>query len=207
MENKDLPCLGYTHGQPAQLVTVGKRTCLWIQDLLMDLRNMERARADLRFRGVKGSTGTQASFLAIFNGNHEKVEELDELVTKKAGFDSAYIISSQTYSRKIDLDVANALSSFGATCQRIGANIRHLVILKELEEPFGQKLDCPQWHTSGIPCVRNECALLDANSQISTRLPRIPTPRNGLSGRWMIVQSDGLTYQSSSCARMPCCCS
>lgn len=136
MENKDLPCLGYTHGQPAQLVTVGKRTCLWIQDLLMDLRNMERARADLRFRGVKGTTGTQASFLAIFNGNHEKVEELDELVTKKAGFDSAYIISSQTYSRKIDLDVANALSSFGATCQRIGADIRHLAMFKELEEPF-----------------------------------------------------------------------
>ncbi|KAL1851598.1 adenylosuccinase ade13 [Paecilomyces lecythidis] len=135
-EYKDLPCLGFTHGQPAQLVTVGKRACLWIQDLLMDLRNLERARSDLRFRGVKGTTGTQASFLQIFKGNHDKVERLDELVTEKAGFESAFTISSQTYSRKIDVDVGNALGSFGATCERIGIDIRHLAMLKELEEPF-----------------------------------------------------------------------
>jgi adenylosuccinate lyase len=135
-QNKDLPCLGFTHGQPAQLVTVGKRACLWIQDLLMDLRNLERARDDLRFRGVKGTTGTQASFLQIFNGDHDKVERLDELVTEKAGFSSAFIISSQTYSRKIDVDVANALGSFGSTCERIGLDVRHLAMLKELEEPF-----------------------------------------------------------------------
>lgn len=135
---KSHPCLGYTHGQPAQLTTVGKRTCLWIQDLLMDLRNISRAKSDLRFRGVKGTTGTQASFLQIFNNDHEKVERLDELVTKKAGFDHApaYIISSQTYSRKIDLDVSNALASFGATCQRIAGDIRHLAMFKEMEEPF-----------------------------------------------------------------------
>ncbi|KAL3474385.1 Cullin repeat-like-containing domain protein [Aspergillus californicus] len=133
---KDLPCLGFTHGQPAQLVTVGKRACLWIQDLLMDLKNLERARDDLRFRGVKGTTGTQASFLQIFNGDHEKVEQLDELVTEKAGFSSAFIISSQTYTRKIDVDVANALGSFGSTCERIGIDIRHLAMLKEVEEPF-----------------------------------------------------------------------
>ena len=102
----------------------------------MDLRNLERARSDLRYRGAKGTTGTQASFLTIFHGDHFKVEELDELVTKKAGFHSAYIISSQTYSRKIDLDVSNALSSFGATCQRIALDIRHLASFKEVEEPF-----------------------------------------------------------------------
>ncbi|MCJ1378248.1 adenylosuccinase ade13 [Xylographa soralifera] len=138
-DNKDLPCLGYTHGQPAQLVTVGKRTCLWIQDLLMDLRNIERAHDDLRFRGVKGTTGTQASFLALFAGNHEKVKKLDRLVTEKAKFSKihpAYQISSQTYSRKVDLDVMSSLGSFGATCQRIGADIRHLAMLKEMEEPF-----------------------------------------------------------------------
>ncbi|KAI9680632.1 MAG: adenylosuccinase ade13 [Caeruleum heppii] len=135
-EYKNLPCLAYTHGQPAQLTTVGKRACLWIQDLLMDLRNLERARNDLRFRGVKGTTGTQASFLQIFAGDHDKVEHLDELVTQKAGFESAFIISSQTYSRKIDADVANALGSFGATCERIGGDIRHLAMMKELEEPF-----------------------------------------------------------------------
>ncbi|KAL8943825.1 MAG: hypothetical protein Q9216_000818 [Gyalolechia sp. 2 TL-2023] len=134
--NKNLACLGYTHGQPAQLTTMGKRACLWIQDLLMDLRNLERARSDLRFRGVKGTVGTQASFLQIFKGDHEKVEQLDETVTKKAGFDSAFTISSQTYSRKIDVDVGHALGSLGATCQRIGGDIRHLAMFKELEEPF-----------------------------------------------------------------------
>ncbi len=133
---KDQPCLGYTHGQPAQLTTVGKRACLWIQDLLMDLRNIERARSDLRFRGVKGATGTQATFLALFKGDHSKVEELDELVTKKAGFESHFIITSQTYSRKIDLDTINALGSFGATCERIFGDVRRLAALKELEEPF-----------------------------------------------------------------------
>ncbi|KAI9846562.1 MAG: adenylosuccinase ade13 [Thelocarpon superellum] len=135
-EYKDLPCLGYTHGQPAQLVTVGKRACLWVQDLLMDLRNLERARRDIRFRGAKGTTGTQASFLAIFGGDHDKVERLDELVTAKAGFSSDYAVSSQTYTRKVDVDIGNAFSSFGATCQRIGGDIRHLAMMKELEEPF-----------------------------------------------------------------------
>ncbi|KAF2174409.1 putative adenylosuccinate lyase Ade13 [Zopfia rhizophila CBS 207.26] len=135
-EYKSLPCLAYTHLQPAQLTTVGKRACLWIQDLLKDLKNLERAREDLRFRGVKGTTGTQASFLQIFNGDHSKVEQLDELVTQKAGFESAYIISSQTYTRKIDVDVLNALSSFGATCEHIGQAIRLLASFKELEEPF-----------------------------------------------------------------------
>ncbi|KAF2786361.1 putative adenylosuccinate lyase Ade13 [Melanomma pulvis-pyrius CBS 109.77] len=135
-EYKNLPCLAYTHLQPAQLTTVGKRACLWIQDLLKDLKNLERAREDLRFRGVKGTTGTQASFLQIFDGDHSKVEQLDELVTKKAGFESAYIISSQTYTRKIDADVCNALSSFGATCEHIGQAIRLLASFKELEEPF-----------------------------------------------------------------------
>lgn len=135
-EYKDLPCLGYTHGQPAQLTTVGKRACLWIQDLVMDLRNLERARSDLRFRGAKGTTGTQASFLAIFNGDHSKVDALDELITAKAGFPSSFLITSQTYSRKIDVDVANAFASFGATCHRIGGDIRHLAMMKEIEEPF-----------------------------------------------------------------------
>lgn len=138
MEFRDLPCLGYTHGQPAQLVTVGKRASLWITDLLYDLHNLEYIRDRLLtvFRGVKGTTGTQASFLAIFKGDHKKVEELDQLVTKAAGFNAAEISTSQTYSRKIDVDVIHALSSFGATCERIGGDIRHLAMFKELEEPF-----------------------------------------------------------------------
>ena len=102
----------------------------------MDLRNIERAKSDLRFRGVKGATGQQGTFLALFKGDHAKVEQLDELVTKKAGFESAFTITSQTYSRKIDVDVCHALGSFGATCERIGGDIRHLASFKELEEPF-----------------------------------------------------------------------
>ncbi len=122
----------------AQPHTVGKRAAMWIQDLLWDLRNLERARDDVlvEFRGVKGTTGTQASFIAIFDGDHTKVEELDEIVTKKAGFKQCCHISSQTYSRKIDVDVSNAYSSFGATCQKIGGDIRHLASFKEIEEPF-----------------------------------------------------------------------
>ncbi|KAL9610088.1 MAG: hypothetical protein Q9167_005197 [Letrouitia subvulpina] len=136
LEYKELPCLGYTHGQAAMPVTVGKRACVWIQDLLMDLRNLERARSDLRFRGVKGTTGTQSSFLQLFNGDRTKVEELDRLVTKKAGFDSVYTISTQTYSRHVDVDCGNALSAFGSTCQRVGGDLRHLAAFKEIEEPF-----------------------------------------------------------------------
>lgn len=136
LEWKDLPCLGYTHLQPAQLTTVGKRACVWIQDLVMDLKALQRVRDELLFRGVKGTTGTQASFLAIFDGDHDKVEELDELVTKKAGFSAAYPIATQTYSRKVDLEVASAVCAFGATCQRISTDIRHLAAWKELEEPF-----------------------------------------------------------------------
>ncbi|NRA38252.1 MAG: adenylosuccinate lyase [Planctomycetes bacterium] len=137
-EYKNQPTLGFTHFQPAQLTTVGKRACLWLQELVMDMRNLERACGDLRFRGVKGTTGTQASFLTLFDGDHEKVEELDALVTEAAGFDSAYIVTGQTYSRKVDVDILSALGSFGATAHKIATDIRLLANLKEIEEPFGK---------------------------------------------------------------------
>ncbi|KAA1478179.1 adenylosuccinate lyase [Dentipellis sp. KUC8613] len=133
---RDLPTLGFTHFQPAQLTTVGKRATLWIQELLWDLRNLKRARDDLGFRGVKGTTGTQASFLALFDGDHDKVEELDKLVTELSGFSYAYPVTSQTYSRKIDVDVLNPLASFGATAHKIATDLRLLANLKEVEEPF-----------------------------------------------------------------------
>ncbi len=136
--NRALACLGYTHGQPAQLVTVGKRASLWITDLLDDLDNLEHARERLmtKFRGVKGTTGTQASFMAIFKNDQDKVKRLDKLVTEAAGFQAAELSTSQTYSRKIDVDIIHALSSLGCTCERIGGDIRHLAMFKELEEPF-----------------------------------------------------------------------
>ncbi|KAL7425077.1 adenylosuccinase ade13 [Cryptotrichosporon argae] len=133
---RDLPTLGFTHFQPAQLTTVGKRATLWIQELLWDLRNLERARADLGFRGVKGTTGTQASFLALFDGDHDKVEALDARVTELFGFPYAYPVTGQTYSRKIDADVLGPLSSLGATVHKIATDIRLLANLKEIEEPF-----------------------------------------------------------------------
>ncbi|KZP27987.1 Adenylosuccinate lyase [Athelia psychrophila] len=135
-EHRALPTLGFTHFQPAQLTTVGKRATLWIQELLWDLRNLQRARDDIGFRGVKGTTGTQASFLSLFDGDHQKVEELDKLVTELSGFPFAYPVTSQTYSRKIDVDVLAPIASFGATAHKIGTDLRLLANLKEVEEPF-----------------------------------------------------------------------
>uniref|UniRef100_A0A8C3LRA1 Adenylosuccinate lyase n=1 Tax=Chrysolophus pictus TaxID=9089 RepID=A0A8C3LRA1_CHRPC len=147
----DLPTLGFTHYQPAQLTTVGKRCCLWIQDLCMDLQNLERARDDLRFRGVKGTTGTQASFLQLFEGDHSKVEELDRLVTAKAGFKRSYMVTGQTYSRKVDIEVLSVLASLGASVHKICTDIRLLANLKEIEEPFEKD----QIGSSAMPYKRN----------------------------------------------------
>ncbi|GMM57142.1 adenylosuccinase [Maudiozyma humilis] len=136
MEYKDLPVLGWTHFQPAQLTTLGKRATLWIQELLWDLRNFVRARNDLGLRGVKGTTGTQASFLSLFHGDHDKVEALDKRVTELLGFDTVYPVTGQTYSRKIDIDALAPLASFAATAHKMATDIRLLANLKEVEEPF-----------------------------------------------------------------------
>ena len=133
---RDLPTLGFTHMQPAQLTTVGKRATLWIQELLWDLRNIQRARDDLGFRGVKGTTGTQASFLQLFDGDDDKVEALDEKVTSFFKFPYAMPVTGQTYSRKIDFDVLASLASFSASALKMATDIRLLCHLKEIEEPF-----------------------------------------------------------------------
>lgn len=147
----DLPTLGYTHLQPAQLTTVGKRCTLWIQDLLMDERNLKRCRQDLCFRGVKGTTGTQASFLELFNGDGEKVKKLDKIVTKLAGFEKHYAVTGQTYSRKVDVDIICALSGFGSTVHKFCTDLRLLASRKELEEPF----ESTQIGSSAMPYKRN----------------------------------------------------
>ncbi|XP_067008022.2 adenylosuccinate lyase [Anabrus simplex] len=148
---KDLPTLGFTHLQPAQLTTVGKRACLWIQDLLMDERALQRAKDDLRFRGVKDTTGTQASFLQLLNGDGEKVKKLDRLVTEMAGFSRSFTICGQTYTRKVDVECISALSSLGATVHKICSDIRLLANMKELEEPFEKT----QIGSSAMPYKRN----------------------------------------------------
>ncbi|ESP04011.1 hypothetical protein LOTGIDRAFT_110374 [Lottia gigantea] len=148
---KDLPCLSYTHLQPAQLCTVGKRACIWLQDLLMDLRNLERAQKDLRFRGVKGTTGTQASFLALFDGDIDMVHKLDDLVTQYAGFKSHFLICGQTYTRKVDIDCLSTLASLGSSVHKICTDIRLLANFKEIEEPFEKE----QIGSSAMPYKRN----------------------------------------------------
>ncbi|KAK2729128.1 adenylosuccinate lyase [Colletotrichum kahawae] len=137
LEHKDLPTLGYTHYQPAQLITVGRRAAQWIQDLARDLKNIETQRKELRFRGAMGTTGTQASFMEVYHGDGAKIDRLNERLCELAGFETGvYDISVQTYSRKVDLDVSNAIAGLGATAMHITNDLRHLATQKEIEEPF-----------------------------------------------------------------------
>lgn len=133
---KGLPTLGYTHYQPAQLVTVGKRATLWIQDFLIDLEEIEYRIENLKLRGVKGTTGTQASFLELFDGDHEKVKELEKKIVNSLGFTSAIAVSGQTYTRKIDFQILQALSQIAQSAHKMTNDIRLLQNLKEVEEPF-----------------------------------------------------------------------
>ena len=136
---RDLACLGYTHLQPAQPTTIGKRATLWCQDLVLDLEEVEHRLATLRFRGCKGTTGTQATFLQLFGGDHAKVKELNERVTAKMGFESSYAVTGQTYPRKVDAQVLAALSGIAQSLHKFGTDVRILAHDKELEEPFESK--------------------------------------------------------------------
>jgi len=136
LKYKDIPTLGFTHFQPAQLVTVGKRACLWIQDFCMDVDELEFVVDTLMMRGVKGTTGTQASFMSLFNDDENKVDELERLVCEDFGFDKAFNITGQTYSRKTDSRVLKSLSSIAQSAHKMGTDIRLLQGLKEIEEPF-----------------------------------------------------------------------
>jgi adenylosuccinate lyase len=130
------PTLGYTHLQPAQLTTVGKRATLWMQDLVLDYRDVEYRRSTMQFRGVKGTTGTQATFLELFDGDHEKVRALDRMVTTKMDFGGSLPVSGQTYTRKIDAGVLNAVSGIAASAAKFAGDIRMLQSFGEMEEPF-----------------------------------------------------------------------
>jgi adenylosuccinate lyase len=132
---RDLPTLGYTHFQPAQLTTVGKRASLWCYDFVLDLHEIEHRLGTLRFRGAKGTTGTQASFLALFHGDHDKVRRLDDLVARKMGFDQVYPVTGQTYSRKVDSQVLDVLSGVCQSAHKFGTDLRLLAHEQEVEEP------------------------------------------------------------------------
>ena len=139
LKNKDIPTLGFTHFQAAQLTTVGKRATLWAQDLIIDLEDLNYRLANMKLRGVKGTTGTQASFVALFEGDSAKIKQLDKIVCNKMGFESSYAVSGQTYTRKLDSQVLNVLAGIAQSMHKMTNDIRLLQHLKELEEPFEKK--------------------------------------------------------------------
>jgi adenylosuccinate lyase len=133
---RSFPALGYTHLQPAQLTTIGKRATLWMQDLLLDVADVDHRIATLPFRGVKGTTGTQASFLSLFDGDHAKVRELDRLVTTALGFSKSIPVSGQTYTRKLDAQVLGVVAGIAASASKFSGDLRMLQAFGEIEEPF-----------------------------------------------------------------------
>ena len=151
LKYKALPTLGFTHFQAAQLVTVGKRATLWMNELLMDLEEIEYRIANLKLLGCKGTTGTQASFLELFAGDHEKCKELDRRIAKEMGFEASVPVSGQTYSRKVDSAIVSTLSGIAQSASKFATDVRLLCHLKEVEEPFESK----QIGSSAMPYKRN----------------------------------------------------
>lgn len=150
-EHRDTACLGLTHLQPAQPTTVGKRACLWAYDLVMDLEELEHRLATLRARSTRGTTGTQASFLELFKGDHAKVRDLERRVAEKMGFRQTFAVTGQTYTRKVDAALADMLSGIAQSAHKAATDIRLLASRKELEEPFEQS----QIGSSAMPYKRN----------------------------------------------------
>lgn len=174
----DLPCLSYTHLQAAQPTTIGKRICLWIQDFLMDFEMLVQTTHELRFLGLKGATGTQASFLALFDGNTSKVQELEEKIAKAMGFSRIIPISGQTYTRKQDVRIFQALSNIAISCHKFATDLRLLAHMKEMEESFHKD----QVGSSAMPYKRNP-----------TRSERLC----GLS-RYLLSLQDNPTYTAAT---------
>ena len=150
-DHRDLPTLGFTHFQPAQPTTVGKRATLWLQDFLLDIEELDFRLETLRFRGVRGTTGTQASFLALFEGDHEKVDALDEAVAHRMGFGERYGVTGQTYTRKVDAQILGTLANVASSASKMGHDLRLLAHLQEVEEPFEEE----QIGSSAMPYKRN----------------------------------------------------
>ena len=148
---KDLPTLAFTHFQPAQPTTVGKRATLWMQEFMMDLEDLEYVKGSLKLLGSKGTTGTQASFLELFDGDQETIDKIDPMIAAKMGFKECYPVSGQTYSRKVDTRVANVLAGIAASAHKMSNDIRLLQHLKEVEEPFEKN----QIGSSAMPYKRN----------------------------------------------------
>ncbi len=169
---RDLPTLGFTHFQPAQPTTVGKRATLWLQDFVMDYHEIVGRIESLKFRGVKGTTGTQASFVRLFGGDEEKVKRLDQMITRKMGFSESFIVTGQTYTRKVDAQIASALSGIAQSAHKFSNDIRLLQHLGEVEEPFGKS----QVGSSAMAYKRNpmRCERIGALSRYVITLAQSP---------------------------------
>ncbi len=180
-KHRSLPALGFTHYQPAQLTTVGKRATLWCYEFVMDLQEIEHRLETLPFRGVKGTTGTQASFLVLFDGNHSKVKQLDKSVAAAFGFKKICAVTGQTYQRKIDALVVNTLASVAQSAHKMCNDIRLLANLKEIEEPFEQS----QIGSSAMPYKRNpmRCERTTALSRFVLSLTS--SPQMTASEQWL----------------------
>lgn len=170
--HRALPTLGYTHMQPAQLTTVGKRVSLWLQDFEEDLHTITHCLSTLKFRGVKGTTGTQASFLSLFNGDHEKVQKLDALVAKKCGFTATYPVCGQTYPRKLDARILHVLVGIALSASKMTNDIRYLQSVGEMEEPFARN----QIGSSAMAYKRNpmRCERADSLARLIISLSTSP---------------------------------
>jgi adenylosuccinate lyase len=192
-EYRDLPTLGFTHFQPAQPTTVGRRACLWAHDFSLDLEEIERRISALKALGSRGATGTQASFLELFGGDHEKVRRLDELVCRKMGFAAAYPVSGQTYSRKIDSQVLSVLSGVGQSAAKMAGDLRLLAHRKEIEEPF----ESEQVGSSAMAYKRNPM-----RSERICSLSRFLIGMEPIAAQTAAVQWLERTLDDSACRRL-----
>ncbi len=180
-EHRDLPCLGFTHLQPAQMTTVGKRGTLWCADFVRDLRDLEYRRDNLAFRGAKGATGTQASFLMLFGGDHEKVKRLDEVLANKMGFDKTLPVTGQAYTRKIDAEIAQSLAGIGASVHKFCNDIRLLAGMKEIEEPF----EATQVGSSAMAYKRNPMRCERATALARFLMDIAASPLHTAAEQWL----------------------
>jgi len=189
----DLPCLGWTHFQPAQLTTVGKRATLWAQDLLMDLRQIRHYLDTLPFRGVKGTTGTQGSFMELFDGDYEKVKALDASLARHFGFSRSIAVSGQTYTRKVDEQMLAILSGIASSAAKFANDIRLLMHLRELEEPFQKK----QIGSSAMAYKRNPM-----RSERICSLARVVQAQHQILTQTVSTQWLERTLDDSACRRI-----
>lgn len=180
-KHKEVPTLAYTHYQPAQLTTIGKRACLWLHDLVMDLEDLEHFMENLGFRGVKGTTGTQASYLKLFNGDHHRVEQLDRMLTQKMGFHKAYPVTGQTYSRKVDAKLISRLGGIAVSASKFASDMRLLAHDRELEEPFLSS----QVGSSAMAYKRNpmRCERMSSLSRVMISL--VSNPFQTAANQWL----------------------